>query len=189
MIRLLLLAALLPALLPGTALAHPDHAQALSFVSGTLHPLGGLDHLVAMLAVGLWAGLHGGRARWAMPLGFVTGMAAGLALGAAGIELPLVEAGILLSVLALGACAALAARPPLRDAVVLIAGFGLLHGQAHGFEAAGASLLPFAAGVLLMTLVLHALGVIAAIPALPRLRMALRAVAGTAGAVVLLLAV
>jgi urease accessory protein len=182
MIRLILLAALLP--LP--ALAHPDHAQALGFAAGALHPLGGLDHLAAMLAVGLWAGLTGGRARWVLPAGFVVGMAAGLALGAAGVALPMVEPGILASVLALAACVALVARPTrplaLALAAALVAGFGLLHGHAHGAEASGAALLPFAAGVLLVTAALHAVGVAAATPAAPRLRLALRASAGTAGA-------
>jgi urease accessory protein len=180
MIRLILLAALLP--LP--ALAHPDHAQALGFAAGALHPLGGLDHLAAMLAVGLWAGLTGGRARWVLPAGFVVGMAAGLALGAAGVALPMVEPGILASVLALAACVALAVRPtrPLALATALVAGFGLVHGHAHGAEASGAALLPFTAGVLLVTAALHAVGVAAATPAAPRLRLALRASAGTAGA-------
>ncbi|RYI96585.1 MAG: HupE/UreJ family protein, partial [Acetobacteraceae bacterium] len=127
---LMLLAAAL--LLPGTALAHPGGALSHGLLAGFSHPFSGADHLLAMVAVGLWAGLSGGAARLALPGGFLGGMALGALLGLSGVALPMAEAGILASVIVLGALAALAVRPPLVLGVALAAGFGLLHGHAHG---------------------------------------------------------
>ncbi|NKE46654.1 HupE/UreJ family protein [Roseomonas frigidaquae] len=157
--RLLTLAALLA---PMPALAHEGGAHVHGFLAGFLHPVGGLDHVLAMVAVGLWAGLLAGRATWALPAGFLGAMVVGFGLGAGGIGLPMVEAGILASVIILGALVAAAARFPLAAAVPLVAVFGLLHGHAHGTELGGQGALGYAAGFIVATAALHALGVFGA---------------------------
>lgn len=157
--RLLTLAALLA---PMPALAHEGGAQAHGFFIGFLHPVGGLDHVLAMVAVGLWAGLLSGRANWALPAGFLGAMVLGFGLGAGGFGLPMVEAGILASVIILGALVAAAARFPLVVAVPLVAVFGLLHGHAHGTEMVGQGALGYAAGFILATAALHGLGLFGA---------------------------
>lgn len=175
----------------GTAFAHPGHPGgepvALGFAGGFVHPLGGLDHLLAMVAVGLWAIQHGGRrALWLLPLSFVLPMAGGFALALAGIALPGVEAGIALSVLILGLLVAFAVRPPLPAAMAVTAVFALLHGHAHGSEMGDAShALLYAGGMVLATALLHAGGLVAArlaqqvaMPALTRVAGAAVAVAG-----------
>ena len=97
----------------GTALAHTGLEHATSFSSGFLHPLTGPDHVLAMVAVGLWAGINGGRAVWAWPVAFVSLMLVGGALGMTGVALPLVEPGILASVIVLGLLVLTAARVPV----------------------------------------------------------------------------
>lgn len=156
--RILTLAALLA---PGPALAHTGASHLHGFAAGLLHPVGGLDHVPAMVAVGLWAGLRGGRAAWALPAGFLCAMTAGFGLGAVGVALPLVQAGILASVIILGALVAASARLSLALAVPLVALFGLLHGQAHGTELAGLGAVAPAVGFLVATAALHGLGVLA----------------------------
>ncbi|WP_348695350.1 HupE/UreJ family protein, partial [Stutzerimonas balearica] len=116
---------------PALAFAHPGHDHA-GVMSGLAHPLFGLDHLLAMLAVGLWAAQQQGAARWALPLTFVATMLFGGLLGFAGIEMPLMETGIAGSVLALGLLVALAVRPPVAIAAGLTALFAASHGVAHG---------------------------------------------------------
>lgn len=148
-------------LVSGAASAHPGH-HAEGFSSGLTHPFGGLDHLLAMVAVGLWAMQQGGRALYAVPGAFVAAMAGGFGLGLAGITLPFAETGILLSVLALGLAVALTLRPPLALAMLATAGFALCHGYAHALESGGAELAPYAVGMLLGTALLHGLGLIAA---------------------------
>lgn len=146
--------------LPATAMAHTG-AEAHSFMAGALHPLSGLDHLLAALAVGLLAGYSGGNARWWLPASFVIAMAAGAGLGASGVGVPLIEAGIALSLIAFGS--ALVAKHSLRTStlVVLTAGFALFHGHAHGTEmGAGLSVLPYALGFMSATALLHAIGVL-----------------------------
>jgi urease accessory protein len=157
--RLPLIAAALLAPLP--ALAHPggDHVHGLA--TGFLHPLMGLDHLAAMVAIGLWAGLLGGRFAWALPASFLGGMAAGGALGLAGFGLPMVEAGILASLIVLGALVGAARRLPAALALPMVAAFGLLHGHAHGAEAAGGAL-GYAAGFMAATALLHGAGLLLA---------------------------
>lgn len=150
-----ILAGLGAVLTPVAALAHDGHA--VGFLGGLIHPLTGADHLLAMLAVGLWAGTLGGRAVAALPLAFVGALAAGAGLGAAGLAVPMVEPGILASVMVLGALAALALRLPLPVAAAGVAGFGLLHGLAHGAEMMGA-FAPYAAGFVATSLALHAAG-------------------------------
>lgn len=148
--------------LPATAVAHPGHA-ADSFLAGALHPLSGLDHLLAMLAVGLLAGRSHGRLRWGLPASFVMAMIIGAALGAGGIDVPLVEVGIALSLVAFGA--ALVWKQTLRAPmlVALTAGFALFHGHAHGTEmAADLSAASYGLGFVLATALLHAFGVLLA---------------------------
>jgi urease accessory protein len=141
------------------ALAHTGLEHAVSFASGFKHPWTGLDHMLAMLAVGLWAGVNGGRALWAWPVAFVGVMVAGGALGIAGVAVPMVEPGILASVIVLGLLVLTAARLPVALGAALVAVFALLHGHAHGAElpmqAAAAS---YAAGFALATALLHAIG-------------------------------
>lgn len=132
------------------ALAHPGHS-ASGFVTGFGHPLGGADHLLAMLLVGAWAAMAGGRAGWAWPAAFVAAMLAGFAAGGAGIAPPLIEALILGSVAVFGL--ALARRwklSPLAGAA-LIGVFAAAHGFAHGQEAPAAGRASFAAGFAIAT--------------------------------------
>ncbi len=161
-VRLVLAAALSLAATP--VLAHPGGAQAHSFLAGVQHPLFGWDHLLAMLAVGLWAGIAGGGARWAWPLAFLGGMALGGGLGLGGLGLPAGEPIVLASVLALGIAALLALRPPLALAAAAVVLLGVAHGNAHGLEAPadGGGLL-YAAGFLAASAALHAGGLGAAV--------------------------
>ncbi len=143
--------------LPTLAHAHTGLHNGFGFIAGLGHPLFGLDHLLAMVAVGLWAAQRGGRALWALPLGFVSAMALGALLPLAA---PVAEGGILLSLLALGALVGLGSRLPLLAALTLTAGAGLCHGAAHGAEMpATASALGYGAGFLLTTTALHLAGI------------------------------
>lgn len=154
--RLFAAAALL--LAPALAFAHPGHGDN-GLVAGISHPLGGLDHLLAMLAVGLWAALQKGAARWALPCTFVGTMLIGGVLGFEGLQLPALESGIAASVLALGLAVALAVRPPLFVAVGATALFALFHGVAHGLELPDmTSPWAYAAGFVGATAALHAAG-------------------------------
>lgn len=157
--RLLSAIALL-ALGAGPALAHPGHAEASSFLAGVAHPLGGLDHIAVMIAVGLWAALKGGRALWVWPAAFVGLMLVGGALGMAQVELPFVEPGILASVVALGLLVALAVDLPVVTGAGIIGVFALFHGHAHGSEAAATfSGAEYMAGFALATATLHLVGI------------------------------
>lgn len=138
-------------------MAHPGHEPA-SFFSGFGHPLGGMDHLLAMLAVGLYAARQHGTARWLLPAGFVGAMMAGAALGAAGLALPAVEAGIGASVLVFGLLIACLVRLPLPASLPLVAAFALFHGHAHHSEMGDAALLTYMAGFAIATALLHAAG-------------------------------
>jgi urease accessory protein len=143
----------------GAAVAHTGMEHAFSFASGFAHPWTGLDHMLAMVAVGLWAGLVGGRALWAWPAAFVGMMLAGGTLGMASVAVPLVEAGILASIVVLGLLVLAAARLPVALGAVLVAVFALLHGHAHGAELpSGAAAATYAAGFALATALLHAVG-------------------------------
>jgi urease accessory protein len=155
------LAMLLAAALP--AAAHPGHVPMSGFVAGVQHPLSGLDHMLAMIAVGLWAGLCGGRREWLWPATFVASMVAGSAVGMfTALNLP-VEPTILASVMVLGLVTALSLRVPTALGGLAIAVFGLAHGYAHGTEMPHtASGLNFAAGFTLATTTLHVMGVVAA---------------------------
>lgn len=145
-------------LTPAVAFAHPGHDSA-GLLAGVAHPLGGLDHLLAMLAVGLWAAQQQGAARWALPATFVASMLLGGVLGFAGLHMPLMESGIAASVLALGLLVAVAARLPLSLGLGLSALFALGHGVAHGLELpAQASPWSYALGFLAATATLHGAG-------------------------------
>lgn len=143
--------------LPTAALAHTGH-EAGSFLSGLMHPLGGLDHVLAMVAVGLWAAQAGGRALWAAPLAFVGAMLVGGAMAMAGIGFPAVEPMILASIIVLGAAVALAARLPLAPALAAIALFGIAHGHAHGAEGPATGMAAYGLGFALATAALHGAG-------------------------------
>jgi urease accessory protein len=162
MLRVLL--AILLAVLPTAALAHAGGAEAHGFVHGFAHPVGGLDHVLAMLAVGVFAFVLGGRALWLVPLSFVGMMAAGFLLGLAGLELPFVELGIALSVVVIGAAAASGKPMPVVGAMALVGIFAVFHGHAHGAEMpADASGLTYALGFMLATASLHAAGIFGAL--------------------------
>jgi len=160
------------------ASAHPGHdgPGIGGFLAGMAHPFGGLDHLLAMLAVGIWAATLGRPMAWALPLAFPLLMAAGAALALAGMGLPAVEPGIAASVIVLGLVILSAWRLPTPLALGLVALFGVLHGFAHGAELpAGSDPLAYGAGFLLATLVLHAIGVaIGLLQAAPRGALVLR---------------
>jgi urease accessory protein len=132
----------------------------MSLAEGLAHPFSGLDHVLAMVAVGLWASQIGGRTLWLLPLTFPAAMAVGAALGLSGAPLPWVEVGMAGSVLVLGAAVALAVRPSLAVSVPLIGAFALLHGYSHGVELpASVSALSYGAGFIAATLVLHMIGI------------------------------
>jgi urease accessory protein len=140
------------------AIAHPGHDFA--FASGLMHPLGGLDHMLAMAAVGAWALQIGGRAVWAVPLAFVAAMVLGAVAGMAGMAVPGVELGIAASVVTLGAVVALGLKPGVPAAAALVGLFAVFHGVAHGAEIpAGADALGYVGGFALATLALHAAGI------------------------------
>ncbi|WP_246519810.1 HupE/UreJ family protein [Ancylobacter lacus] len=149
------------ALSPSLAFAHPGHGEAAGLVHGFLHPVSGIDHVLAMVAVGLFAAHLGGRALWAVPASFVVLMAAGGALGMAGLALPHVELGIAASVIALGAAVALrSVRWPLAAAMAMVGAFAVFHGFAHGAEMPeSASGLAYGAGFMAATALLHAAGI------------------------------
>jgi len=147
------------ALLAGPAAAHTGAGPATGLMAGLAHPVMGADHLLAMVAVGLWGAMMAGGAFWLLPLAFMGGLGLGAVLGFAGLPLLLVEAGIALSVAAFGLALLLRARPALALAMGLAAFFALFHGHAHALEApATASGLGYMAGMLVATAALHGLG-------------------------------
>jgi urease accessory protein len=157
-----LLAALLVWCLPATASAHSATGAAGGFSSGFGHPLTGLDHIVAMLAVGLWGAFLAGRAIWLLPVVFPVVMAFGGALGVLGVPLPAVESGIALSGIVLGLMVTLAAKPPLWVCAVIVGFFAVFHGHAHGTELpASANPMTYAAGFVISTGLLHLCGIAA----------------------------
>lgn len=153
---LLLVSALLAA---GPALAHTGDTLG-GFTSGLLHPISGLDHVVAMVAVGLWGGILGVPALWLLPIVFPLVMALGGAAGVIGVPLPGIEIGIALSGVVLGLMVLLAARPPLWLAAVLVGIFAIFHGHAHGTELPeSANPIVYAAGFVVATGLLHLTGI------------------------------
>lgn len=131
-----------------------------AFAAGFLHPLLGWDHLVAMVAVGLWGAFLGAPAIWVLPVMFPLVMAFGAALGVLGIPIPAVDVGIAFSAAVLGTMVMRAARPPLGVAAAIVGAFAIFHGHAHGTELpAAADPLVFSLGFVLATGLLHACGI------------------------------
>src|SRR5262245_1342374 len=155
------LAVLVLLVLTRSAPAHTGTDAALGLQSGFLHPLTGLDHLVAMVAVGLWGAQLGNPAIWSLPITFPLVMAFGGLLGIAGISLPFPEQIIALSGIALGAMVALRVRPPLVVAVLIVGAFAIFHGYAHGRELPqAADPLAYAVGFVVATGLLHLCGIL-----------------------------
>ncbi len=157
------LAAALLAMAPTAVFAHTGLADHGGFVHGFMHPMGGLDHILCMVAVGVFAYVLGGRALWMVPLSFVAMMVAGFALGAEGVDLPFVELAIGLSSVVIGAAAATGGSMPAGAAMALVGVFAVFHGHAHGAEMPqDAGGLTFALGFIVATALLHAAGIGAA---------------------------
>jgi urease accessory protein len=145
---------------PRSAFAHTGVGPTHDLVHGLAHPLTGLDHILAMFAVGLWSAQRGGRAIWLVPLTFVLVMTLGGVLGMSGVSIPSVESGIAISVLVMGIFVAAALKLPLAISAAIVGLFALLHGQAHGAEVpASASGLAYALGFVAATIFLHAIGI------------------------------
>lgn len=153
-------ALLMLVLLALPAWAHEQSGQAAGFVTGLLHPVSGLDHVLAMVAVGLWGAQLGAPAIWLLPVTFPLVMAIGGFLGLLGVPLPGVEVGIAASAVLLGAMVATESRPPLALAAALVAFFAVFHGHAHGTELPpGQSGLLYSFGFVVATGCLHAVGI------------------------------
>lgn len=146
-------------LVPSVALAHTGVGTTHGFTAGLLHPLSGLDHLLAMVGVGLLAAMIGGRATYLVPTSFLAMMVVGGALGSLGVALPGVEVGIALSVIVIGGLVAMGANVPTLVASLLAAVFALFHGHAHGTELPlGGDIAGYTIGFVLATAFLHAVG-------------------------------
>ena len=152
---------LLAALFPLPAMAHVAQGDISGgFAAGFVHPILGLDHVVAMVAVGIWGAQLGNPAAWVLPVTFPMVMALGGALGGLGVPLPGVEIGIAASAITLGAMIVMAAHPPLWGAGTLVAIFAVFHGYAHGAELPeSANPISYAAGFVIATGGLHLLGI------------------------------
>jgi urease accessory protein len=161
----------------GPALAHSENGVAIDFVGGFTHPIFGPDHVVAMVAVGLWGAFLGMPAIWILPVVFPLVMALAGALGVLGVPLPGVETGIALSAIALGGMVAFAAKPPLWVAAVLVGAFAVFHGHAHGAELpVGADAIAYSMGFVIATGMLHVSGIaFGALSRWPAGRIAVRA--------------
>ncbi len=153
---------LLLALMPRLAFAHVAQGDiGGGLVSGFLHPILGLDHVVAMIAVGMWGAQLGAPAIWVLPVTFPVVMALGGVLGAMGLPIPFIEIGIAVSAIMLGAMVAFAARPPLWVAGILVGLFAIFHGYAHGAELPeSANAIAFSIGFVVATGLLHAVGIL-----------------------------
>jgi len=142
------------------ALAHVERGQAAGFFTGLSHPVSGLDHVLAMVAVGLWGAQLGAPAMWLLPVIFPMVMAMGGVLGLLGIPLPFVEVAIALSAVLLGIMVMSEARPPVAVAAILVGFFAVFHGHAHGTELpAGQSGLLYSMGFVMATGCLHGVGI------------------------------
>lgn len=147
-------------LVPTTLMAHTGVGDTSGFAHGFMHPLGGLDHLLAMVLVGVFAYQVGRPALWLVPLAFVGVMTLGALLGVAGIPLPYVEIGIALSVIVLGAIVALGVDTPVAVAMAIVALFAVFHGHAHGSEMPmDVSGVTYGVGFALATALLHLAGI------------------------------
>src|SRR5262249_46114915 len=158
MLRSNLIGVAFAGILVSPALAHPG-VEINSFVSGVAHPLNGVDHILAMITVGLWAVLAGSTSIWISSMGFVAAMMAGFVAASSGVPMPLVEPVLSSSVVILGLFVALAVNAALWLGAATAGLFAFFHGHAHGAEAATASLIPYAAGFALATAALHVIGI------------------------------
>lgn len=184
--RRLLLSALILGASATPAFAHLNPGEHGSFAAGFSHPLSGADHILAMVAVGLWAGMIGGAALWKVPAAFVGAMILGFGLAVLGAPLPYVEPAILASVVVLGLVVALAVKAPVWAAAAFVAIFAVTHGHAHGGEMGEAGALAYGGGFVAATAILHAIGVGAA--TLIRNPLAMRVLGGATAAAGLFLA-
>jgi urease accessory protein len=157
LLRVLLAAAVMVVASPASA--HVGQHLGFSIGSGFAHPFLGLDHLAAMVAVGLWAALAGGRRLWVWPAAFVCAMLVGGFLGQASPHVPQVEPVIAASVIALGLLVASGIKAPILPGAALIAAFAVFHGAAHGAEAPADGWAGYAAGFVLATALLHGAGI------------------------------
>jgi urease accessory protein len=140
--------------------AHVQGGEAAGFLSGILHPVSGLDHVLAMISVGLWGAQLGAPALWLLPVTFPMVMAFGGMLGLMGLALPGVEIGIAVSALGLGLAILLELRPPLWGAALVVGFFAVFHGHAHGTELPeGANGLLYSVGFVVSTGCLHGTGI------------------------------
>jgi urease accessory protein len=161
-----LILSVLLALIPTAAFAHTGHGDAAGLLHGFMHPFGGLDHVLAMVAVGVFAFVLGGRALILVPLAFVGAMVLGFLLGTSGMAVPYVELGIALSSIVIGAAAAWGKPIPVFAAMSLVGVFAIFHGHAHGAEMpADAAGLGYALGFIAATALLHVAGIAAAMGA------------------------
>jgi urease accessory protein len=143
-----------------TAVAHPQKGDAVGFLTGFRHPISGADHVLAMVAVGLWGAQLGSPAIWLLPVAFPVVMAFGGMLGLVGVPLPGIEFGIAASAIALGAAVMFEWKPPLALAAALVGVFAIFHGHAHGTELPpGQSALLYSMGFVIATGCLHAVGI------------------------------
>ena len=143
-----------------TAFAHSQMDKAVGFLTGVRHPISGLDHVLAMVAVGLWGAQLGSPAIWILPVAFPMVMAIGGMFGLMGVPLPGIEYGIALSAMLLGAAVMFEIRPPIGVAAALVGFFAIFHGRAHGTELPpGQSVLLYSMGFVIATGCLHALGI------------------------------
>jgi len=159
MLKRFALAATILAAATAPAFAHLAPGEHGSFMAGFSHPLFGLDHILAMVAVGLWAAMIGGRATWIVPSAFVGTMILGFGLALGGAPLPFVEPVILASVVVLGVLIALAVNVPVAAGAALVGIFALFHGHAHGGELGDATALPYLVGFAVATAALHLAGI------------------------------
>jgi urease accessory protein len=147
-------------LYPALAYAHVGVGETSGFAHGFAHPISGLDHVLAMVLVGVLAFQLGGRALWLVPLAFVSMMAVGGTLGVTGVDVPLVELGIALSVIVLGAAVAFEVKAPVAIAAGLVGLFAVFHGHAHGAEMPdSADGIAYAGGFVIATALLHVAGI------------------------------
>lgn len=151
--------ALIAAFISTPAFAHLNPAEHGSFAAGFSHPLFGLDHILAMVAVGLWAALLGGRSLWLVPTAFVGTMLLGFATALASVGLPFVEPMIAASVVVIGLLAMVALQVPTPLAMAMVGFFAFFHGYAHGGELGEAGAMSFSIGFAIATALLHAVGV------------------------------
>ncbi len=152
---------LLLLLFSSPAFAHADAATLKGgFLSGFFHPISGLDHVIAMVAVGLWGAFLGKPAIWILPVVFPLVMAFGGALGVVGVPIPYIETGIALSGVVLGLAVMFAVRPPIWIAAIIVGAFAIFHGHAHGTELPNATNpLIFSIGFVISTGLLHLAGI------------------------------